>query len=235
MSSGQGRPGNEDFDLAYRTNAGGESPSDWAKARTVGKNWDVSGGGEGHRVALEGEGDLRPGSPSSPRRGVQGHRGTDAHVEKQDPSRGGGRQARRWWPIVTPLAALVIGVSLLLPGVRHQWALSIFRQPSRYTALSFNKSWALPSVARRDKPIRVSFTVGNQEERSELYRYVLSESAGRFSRKISESRRTVASGGTWTVSAVVRPTCRRSPCRIEVSLPGHREVIDFLVTLRARS
>lgn len=234
MNSGQGRARNEHFDLPYRNNAGG-SRDDWEKARTVGENWDVTGGGEGDRAAPKREGDLRADLPGSPRGGVQGHRGRDTHVEKQDPSRGSEREARRWWPIVTPLAALVIGISLLLPAVRHQWALSIFRQPSRYTALSFNKAWALPSEARRGKPIPVSFTVGNQEERPELYRYVLSESAGRFSKKIGENRRIVAGGDTWTVTTVVRPTCGRSPCRIEVSLPGHREVIDFLITLRARS
>jgi hypothetical protein len=202
--------------------------------RPGGEDWDVSRSGEWDSASPE-RGDVRPGLRISPRHAVQGYRGLGAHVEEQGPSRGTEREARRWWPIVTLLVAFLIGVSLLLPAVRHQWALSIVRQPSHYTALSFNKPWDLPSVARRGKPIPVSFTVGDQEGQSELYRYVLTESAGSFSKKISESRRMVPSGGTWTVTTVVRPTCRLSPCRIEVSLPGHPEAIDFLVTLRAGS
>lgn len=233
---------NEDFGPAYRNDAGGNRWDDRQRARTGGEDWDVSESGEWDRTSPE-RGDVRPGllgSPrhavqGSPRHAVQGYRGLGTHVEEQGPSRGTEREVRRWWPIVTPIVVLLTGVSLLLPAVRHQWALSIFRQPSHYTALSFNKSWALPSMARSGKPIPVSFTVDDQEGRSELYRYVLTESAGRFSKKIGESWRIVPSGGTWTVTTVVRPNCRLSPCRIEVSLPGHPETIDFLVTLRAGS
>jgi hypothetical protein len=234
VSSGRGRVRNEDFGPIYRNDAGGKGRDDWEKARTGSEGWDVSGSAERDRVAPE-RGDVRPGLQGSPRHAVQGNRGLDAELEEQGASRGTEREAKRWWPIVTPLAALLIGVTLLLPTARHEWALSIFRQPSRYTALSFNKPWALPSVARKGKPIALSFTVGDQEGRSELYRYVLTESAGSFSRKISESQRIVPSGGTWTVTTVVRPICRLSPCRVEVSLPGHPEVIDFLVELRAGS
>lgn len=141
--------------------------------------------------------------------------------------------ARRWWPVLVPLAVLAIGVSLLLPAGRHQWALSLFRQPMRYTALSFNKAWALPTTAVINEPIAISFTIGNQEGRAMDYRYGIIESAGGISHTLGESTRIVAAGATWIVSTVIRPTCATSPCRVEVWLPGHPETIDFLVTLRA--
>jgi hypothetical protein len=141
--------------------------------------------------------------------------------------------ARRWLLALTALSVAVTA-SLLFPAGRHQWALSLFRQPARYTVLSFNQAAALPATAVKNEPIRVSFTVGNHEGRMADYRYVLSASGGGGSSQIlGTSTRTIAAGATWTVSTVVRPTCDTSPCRIEVSLPGRPETIDFRVTLKA--
>jgi hypothetical protein len=128
---------------------------------------------------------------------------------------------------------IIIGATLLSPYGRHQWALSLIRQPTPYTALSFNQASALPSTAVARQPIRISFTVGNHEDRAVDYRYVLSESSKRSSRILRESARKLAAGAAWTVSTVVRPACTSSACHIEVSLPGHPEVIDFMVTLVA--
>jgi hypothetical protein len=136
---------------------------------------------------------------------------------------------------VTALALLAIGASLLSPSGRHQWALSLFRQPTPYTVLSFNQAAALPTTTAVNDPIRFSFTVGNHEGHAADYRYVLSASSGSASsgrtRILGSSARMVAAGATWTVSTAVRPTCAISPCRIEISLPGYPETIDFLVTL----
>jgi len=143
-------------------------------------------------------------------------------------------RARRWWPILIPLAVLAAGVSLLWPSGRHQWAVSLFRQPTRYTALSFNGAAALPATAAIDKPITVSFTVANHEGRAVDYQYILSTAGGERSRVLGQSMRTVAAGAAWTVSTAVRPACGAPRCRIEVSLPGHPETIDFLVVLRGR-
>jgi O-antigen/teichoic acid export membrane protein len=140
---------------------------------------------------------------------------------------------RRWWPALTALAVTVVGISVVLPTGRHQWALSLFRQPIRYTALSFNEAQDLPATAIKGKAIRISFSVGNQEGHAVSYRYVVVASGGGSSRVLEESAKTVATGATWRVSAVIRPTCEGSPCRIEVTLPGHPEKIDFLVTLES--
>jgi hypothetical protein len=141
--------------------------------------------------------------------------------------------ARRWWPILAPLAALAAGVSLLSPAGRHDWALALFRQPTRYSVLSFNHAAALPATAAIGEPIAVSFTVGNEEGHAADYRYVISAAGGRSSRILGQSARTVAAGATWTVTTAIRPACGTARCRIEVSLPGYPETIDFLVALRA--
>jgi len=138
---------------------------------------------------------------------------------------------RRWWPTMTAVAALAVGASLLSPAGRHQWALSLIRQPTPYTVLFFDKPAALPTTAAIGKPITASFTVANHEGRRMDFRYVLSASSGRSSRILAESTRSIPAGANWTVTRTFRPKCAISPCRIEVSLPGHPEKIDFLVSL----
>ncbi len=121
----------------------------------------------------------------------------------------------------------------MLPAARHQWALSLFRQPTYYTALSFNQAWALPTAVVPGRPVTVSFSVGNHQGRAIRYRYVLTEQWGGNSQVLAESASMVGAGATWTVSTPIRPSCASSPCRIEVALPGHPEIIDFIVTLKA--
>jgi len=142
---------------------------------------------------------------------------------------------RRWWPVVAPLAFIAIAVSVIVPAGRHQWALSLFRQPTYYTSLSFDRAWALPSTAVRGAPVTFSFTVGNHEGRTVTYRYLISEGlADKEQAVIKQSVKAVAVGATWTLSTTVRAECADSPCRVQVSLPGHPEIIDFLVTLTAK-
>ena len=142
---------------------------------------------------------------------------------------------RRWWPVVAPLAFIAIAASLILPAGRHQWALSLFRQPTYYTSLSFGRAWALPSTAARGAPLTFSFSVGNHEGRAVTYRYLISEGpAGKGQVVVKQSMKIVPPGTTWTLSTTVRAACADSPCRVQVSLPGHPEVIDFLVTLTAK-
>jgi hypothetical protein len=136
---------------------------------------------------------------------------------------------------VAPLAVVAIAFSLLWPIGRHQWALSIFRQPTPDTALFFDKAWALPTTAIISAPMPISFTIENDEGRAVKYRYVLSISGGGHSHVLKQSARTVDTGEAWNVSAIIRPVCNTLHCRIEVSLTGHPEVIDFLLTLKKRT
>jgi hypothetical protein len=141
---------------------------------------------------------------------------------------------RRWWPVVAPLALLAIAASLILPAGRHQWALSLFRQPTSYTSLSFDKPADLPTTAATGALLTFSFSVGNHEGRAVTYRYLISEGPSGKEAAVRQSTKIIASGATWTVSTSVPARCTGSPCRVQVSLPGHPEVIDFLVTLTAR-
>jgi hypothetical protein len=141
---------------------------------------------------------------------------------------------RRWWPAVSAAVVIALGASVLFPAGRHQWAVSLFRQPARYTALGFRYAWLLPVNARIYQRIPVFFTVSNQEGRTTTYRYVLREidPLGN-ARTLSSAASTIPAGSTWTVDTAVRPSCNLSPCEIQVALPGHQETLDFLVTLSA--
>jgi len=127
-----------------------------------------------------------------------------------------------------------VAVSLLLPAGRHQWALSIFRQPAHYTVLAFKDASGLPTTGISGSAIPVSFTVGNQEGRTLTYRYVVREADPLdFSATMATAARRLGPGRTWTVSVDVKLRCSLvPPCRIQVSVPGHPERIDFLVILK---
>jgi hypothetical protein len=140
---------------------------------------------------------------------------------------------RRWWVFLGPLALVALTLSFVIPSARHQWALSVFRQPDRYTALSFNKAWELPSGVITFKKVKISFVINNQEGQAEHYRYVITQNSAGLSSALGESAKTIAAGRSWTVSTAIRPTCLVSPCRIKVSLPGHPETIDFLAAVKA--
>jgi len=125
----------------------------------------------------------------------------------------------------------MVVISLLLPGGRHQWAVSLFRQPTRYTVLAFTDPANLPYRAGLAQPLTVAFSISNDEGRAVAYRYILSEDSQDGHQVLRASARSVAAGRTAAVVTTVRPSCPTSPCRIEVSLPGHPETIDFLVSL----
>jgi hypothetical protein len=142
------------------------------------------------------------------------------------------RRPRRWWPVLLPLAALAVAASLLLPAGRHEWALSLIRQPTPFTALSFDRSWALPATAKAGQPIAFTFTIDNEQGRPISYRYVVTQTAGDASETFGEAAKLVQPGAKWTVSKTVRLTCATGlSCRVTVHLPGHPEMIDFLVTI----
>jgi hypothetical protein len=143
------------------------------------------------------------------------------------------RRPRRWWPIGCAGAALVIVVSLLLPAGRHQWALSIIRQPARYTALSFRYAWLIPQSGTSGASFPLFFTVTNQEGRAVRYTYIIRQTDQVTTETLSQAGQTVQAGASWLVDTKVRPSCGISPCRVEVVLPGHAETIDFLIDLGA--
>ena len=143
-------------------------------------------------------------------------------------------RARWWWRVLAGAAGLASAISLLVPAGRHQWALSLLRQPTRYTVLFFDRAAALQARVTAGQPVHFAFTVGNREGRAMRYRYVISiYPLGRGGGRpvlLAESAKLVPAGASWSVSVTVRPHCGSAPCRIQVSLPGHPETIDFLPT-----
>ena len=134
--------------------------------------------------------------------------------------------------MLVPVAVVAVLVSLLLPAGRHQWALSLIRQPTPYTSLFFTKPAALPAAVSWDAPVPVSFSIQNNQGRPTAYRYVITDSAANQTQQLAEAKRTVRSGATWTVSIVLHPDCAATPCRFDIALPGHPETIDFQVSMK---
>jgi hypothetical protein len=127
--------------------------------------------------------------------------------------------------------AVAIAASLLVPASRHQWALSIIRQPARYTALSFRYAWLLPTSNPSSRTFPLFFTIRNEQGHTLNYHYIIRQSDAVGSQTLSTGAQAITSGATWFVDTKVRPTCSVSPCRVEVVLPGHAETIDFILTV----
>jgi hypothetical protein len=140
----------------------------------------------------------------------------------------GPRGQRRWWPSLTVLLVVAIGISLSFPAGRHQWDVSILRQPTRYTALYFDHPASLPHQAKVNQTIAFSFTIANDEGRAVDYRYrVQTSPAG--SPQQQEVSTTIPAARVESISVSLRPACAGSPCRIRISLAGYPETIDFLL------
>jgi hypothetical protein len=139
------------------------------------------------------------------------------------------KAARRWWP-VGALVIFVLAVTLALPGVRHQWALSFVRQPTHFTALSFEGASNLPATIAPGAPVRLTFNVANNEGRSVAYPYVVTSTDARAGAVVLHSATiTVPSGSARSSTVSVVPACTSSPCRVQVTLPGHGESINVLL------
>ncbi len=139
---------------------------------------------------------------------------------------------RRWWPFILGTIAILIGVSLVFPAGRHQWALSFVRQQTHYTTLSFVGANSLPTTYVAGAPLHLTFRVQNHEEDRIRYTYILSngnDSTDYVGSVLHEGSVTVPAGGQGVVSVSVVPNCASSPCRVQVALKGYSESIDVIV------
>jgi hypothetical protein len=142
---------------------------------------------------------------------------------------------RHRWPFVLVALVVLIGLTLVSPAGRHQWALSFSRQPTPYTALSFQDAASLPHNVKSGTPVHLTFTVANHEGHSVDYPLVLSSanvSNNGTMKALHHSSLTIPSGGQRTVSVAVRPVCTHRACEVQVSLPGHPEKIDVILNLQ---
>ncbi len=147
----------------------------------------------------------------------------DAQVSRPEPP--------RWdfWLLGTGLLAIAIAVtSFMSPWVRHQWTLSVQRQPTPYTQLGFTNAAGLPTTGVRGEGIPVSFTITNDEGRQISYRYVVASGSGTTLTALNSGTIPLAPKASWNVGIFVVPKCAAASCRIQVSLPDQDESIDFI-------
>jgi Protein of unknown function (DUF1616) len=143
----------------------------------------------------------------------------------------------RWWPAAV-VVLLVALLSLAIPTVRHQWALSFVRQPTHYTALSFDGAADLPTTITAGSAVNLSFSIANNEGRNVDYPVVVTSAgtkAGTLTTASSVLHRstvTVPAGGQRSTSVSVVPVCSTQVCRVTVTLPGHGESIDVLLHVK---
>ena len=139
----------------------------------------------------------------------------------------------RWdlWLLGTGLLAIALAVaSFLSPWVRHEWTLSVQREPTANTGLGFTNAASLPITGVRGKGIPVSFVITNDEGRQVSYRYVVASGSETKLTAISSGTTVLAAGKSWSVAIVVVPKCDTPFCRVQVSLPEQNEQIDFMLT-----
>jgi len=163
--------------------------------------------------------------------GLESSVSADGSRETAKPDQAG----RPWWPFVVGVLAVFLAVSLLTPAGRHQWAVSIFRQPTRYTTLSFRNAAGLPQDVNAGARVHLGFTVANHEGRRIVYAYLVTSTPNPVADNVPEVLRraslNVPAGGHRTESVTLRAQCTSSPCRLQVSLPGHPETIDALLNV----
>jgi hypothetical protein len=133
------------------------------------------------------------------------------------------------------VAVILVAASLLSPWVRHEWALSLGRQPTPYTQLGFSHAAGLPVTGVRGKGIPISFVITNDEGKQLSYRYVVASGSGTTLTALRSEAKVVAAGASWDVDIVVVPKCAASSCRVQVSLPEQDEKIDFMLTYPGKS
>ena len=123
-------------------------------------------------------------------------------------------------------------MSVATPAGRHQWALSLFRQPAHYTALYFNHPLTLRREISRSAPVPLVFTIQNNEGTTIKYDYIVTSDDGVNHSVLYKASRKIASDSQFKVAITIHPKCILNPCRIQVALPGHPETIDFLLGIR---
>ncbi len=144
----------------------------------------------------------------------------------------------RWdiWLLGTGLLVTALAVaSFLSPWVRHEWSLSLQRQPTPYTQLGFANAGALPTTGVPGQSVPVSFIITNDEGRPVSYRYVVASGSGTKLTAISSATRVLAAGDSWGVGINVVPQCAAASCRVQVSLPEQNESIGFTLTYPVQS
>jgi hypothetical protein len=134
---------------------------------------------------------------------------------------------------VVPLAIAAVVASIVLPAGRHQWAESLVRQRSTYTALAFVNPTALPLEISSGQQVSFAFSVANEESSGIRYRYLVTSSPTK--QIIGGGSLRIPTGGTGVVHMSVLPRCASSPCRISIDLVDYSESVGFNVRVTGLS
>jgi O-antigen/teichoic acid export membrane protein len=161
--------------------------------------------------------------------------GVAEDVATEDPDEPSVTKGRRWWPFIAVAAALLVGASLATPAGRHQWDVSIFRQPTHYTTLSFEDAAHLPSTVVAGRSVQLVFAVGNNEGKRLAYAYVVTSAnaAGGDVKVVEHATVTVPSGRVQAVAVRAAPVCASSSCRLTIRLPKQSESINALIRVQS--
>jgi len=174
---------------------------------------------------------MRPDASGVPRHDGEGLVNS-GHAEPPAPQHGVDSQRariRRFWIVLIAFVVIGIAGSTISPTIRHQWALSLIRQPTRYTLLYFDHPASLPNEVTEGQSISFSFTIGNEQGRSVIYRYDIGVTPANDPQSQLHSMTVLANGAMRSIPVKLRPLCMSTPCQIRVSLPAHHQSIHFIV------
>jgi hypothetical protein len=127
-------------------------------------------------------------------------------------------QRERWYRRVVPVTALAVGLvallAVLVPGVRHQLALSASHQPQQYVELAFGRTAAgtVVTCSGEGDRVRVAFDVTSHLDRARDLGYVLTVAGHRHPGTVP-----VGPGATaHVIRSVARPTREQYDLRVEL-------------------
>jgi hypothetical protein len=142
------------------------------------------------------------------------------------------RNLPRKWGIRLGVGLALIAIMAMSivdsPWLRHQFALSFTRTPTRYTELYFGDYAAIPQTLSMSHPNRFQFTVHNREGKGVVYAYRVTATSRFGQETVGAGRLSAASGRTETVTVAFTPARPHTAYRVTVAIQRPRpETIDF--------
>jgi hypothetical protein len=139
---------------------------------------------------------------------------------------------RLTWKVAWAGAAIFIALAGILAIVfptqfKHQFAISVTRQPTPYTQLFFANSTTLPRELSLNRPNDVKFTVVNNEGRAATYHYTVTMAVGNQAKIAGQGSFALGDNQSITQTAVIKPSSRRSQYLVKITLDGTGSFIQF--------
>jgi hypothetical protein len=130
--------------------------------------------------------------------------------------------------VTVSCVAIIGALAIAFPsGFVHQVEISIVKQPTSYTQLFFSNPSALPGKMAIDQENKFTFTIINDENRSETYEYIVTMRVSGSVAIIRRGSAKIINGESASFTVDVRPRARRSRYQITVALVGTGQSIHF--------